>query len=448
MLYDVDAHEMRRLCHDKESVIHARVGYGVQVMLAITSRWMGDMDPASASVLFWLTARTVFLGREAERITLKQFVEGISDAEMVHAAPIRMSKPTLRRCLTDLCDKDFINIYRTGGTSSGEHDARMFEINFKKVLGKDEVEPRISASLAQVEAQIRAEKASKGVKNFAGGVKNLSRSPIYKDIYNSVVIGSRGLDKSNLFPAGFTAPGLDGPVALGNTMLKLAEPKKPRVVATRVENVRDILSSTRAKSESLRVARAAGAEVKSIAKWEMKDIQAVVDKAMKETRPDYPRMIVTGKAFSVFRKRMKESGLTNVNEFVAWCISFWGIISERNRKAHAKKLGTGAGGTPIPNAPDFTALAYRLPYFIKVYAEGRASIESSTADNDESKEIKALKAQLAEARRENSAKDGMIRRMSSRPVEKPPALKRLSRGDPDVVKDNDDFADDELPAWE
>lgn len=171
MLCTVDEREFQRLILDKEDIIQARSGYASPLVIALTIHWMSELEPPAISILVYLIGRTVAVGKGAERITIREFVEGSKDVGELAAAftALPMSINTLRKHIKALCDSDLINVYSVRAMlTASENQARMFEINFSKVLdvpamalGKDEF-------IAQIEAKIAAEKEAAPYQNLLG----------------------------------------------------------------------------------------------------------------------------------------------------------------------------------------------------------------------------------------------------------------------------------------
>jgi len=171
MLHTVDEREFQRLILDKEDILSARNGYASPLIIAITIHWMAALEQPAISILVYLIGRTVAVGKGAERITVREFVEGSHDVNSLSAAfsGLPMSVNTLRKHIKALCDSDLINVYSVRAMlTASENQARMFEINFSKVLdvpvmaiGKDEF-------IAQIEAKIAAEKEAAPYQNLLG----------------------------------------------------------------------------------------------------------------------------------------------------------------------------------------------------------------------------------------------------------------------------------------
>lgn len=157
MLVTVGEGEFDDLVKEKEDIIGARNGYVQPAMIAMTSRWMAELDQPATLILIYIVGRTVCTGKAAERISVKDFVEGTQKKrENLLFSALPMSLNTLRKYLKALCDGDLITIYSARSALEGtENQARMFEINFKKLLdvpllevGRDEFFERIERQIA------------------------------------------------------------------------------------------------------------------------------------------------------------------------------------------------------------------------------------------------------------------------------------------------------------
>lgn len=160
MLFTVGEREFHELVMEKEDIIAARGGYAAPMMVAMSAKWMGQLDQPASLILVYLMSRTFGSGKQAERISIREFVEGVraDDRSLVFAA-LPMSVNTLRKHLKNLCDDDLITIYSARSMLEGtESQARMFEINCKKVLDVPVLEVGRDEFLLQIEAAVQAEK--------------------------------------------------------------------------------------------------------------------------------------------------------------------------------------------------------------------------------------------------------------------------------------------------
>lgn len=160
MLVTVGEGEFDDLIREKEDIIGARNGYAQPAMIAMTTRWMTELEQPATLILIYLVGRTVCTGKAAERISIREFVSlSGNKREGLLFSPLPMSINTLRKHLKSLCDGDLITIYSARSTLEGtENQARMFEINFRKLLDVPLLEVGRDEFFARIEAQIALEK--------------------------------------------------------------------------------------------------------------------------------------------------------------------------------------------------------------------------------------------------------------------------------------------------
>lgn len=454
MFHELTQRELREMSRQMESILSARINYTVPLMLAITGKWMSELDPGAIVVLLWIINRTILHGKAADRITLREFLEGINDSAVMQSGPIRMSRGTLIKHIQTLVDEDFLQVYRVGGPNAGFADARLFAIDCKKILEVDGLEglattavPRIAEA---VKRESEAKTRAKAVKKLNQGVQNLDGVAL-KNIYINNIDSciSSGLAIANLYPpvCDTAEPTL---MQVGNTMAQLPEPKRARtpIRATQNQTIAEVLAFTNKGHQERQLSRAAAAVAKP-AEMTMLSLQALLDKTMKATRPDFPRMIVTGKAFSVFRKRIAQAQIKDLKDFLVYVIGSWSMHAARNQKAALRNSGRSLDKSyeALPTAPDFQSLAFRLPYFVKIYANHLADKTVGISETAEAREVAELKAQLARAKQETKNREAIIARLGqrTRPISKPVTSRPTRQPGQNQQPDDDTW---DLPAWQ
>lgn len=160
MLCTIGEREFHQLVLEKEDVIHARGGFAAPAIIALTVRWMAELEAPATSILVYLIGRTVSTGKAADRISVKEFITaGPNDPSVLRFAPLPMSINTLRKHIKSLCDDDLITIYSARSALEGiENQPRMFEINFRKLLDIPILEVGREQFFDHIEQQITAEK--------------------------------------------------------------------------------------------------------------------------------------------------------------------------------------------------------------------------------------------------------------------------------------------------
>lgn len=220
----------------------------------------------------------------------------------------------------------------------------------------------------------------------------------------------------------------------------LATPKKARPVATRSDSVAAVLARHEAASSATKATRVQAAQAGDMT---VKTLQALLDQGMADYCPELPRVIVTQKPFSVFKKRIAAAGI-DLAPFVTYCLREWGALAAQNRAAFLKDPSKSQKGTPLPAAPNFSTLAYRLPYFIAAFANSLTAGGQSSVKTVDPKDIiiARLQAQLANAKSDNKAIGAVLRR-TRKPVE------NTTRGYAPKSTPSADLGDDWTPPpWE
>lgn len=220
----------------------------------------------------------------------------------------------------------------------------------------------------------------------------------------------------------------------------LATPKKARPVAARSDSVAAVLARHTEESSATKAARVQAAKDGEMT---VKTLQSLLDRGMLDYCPELPRVIVTQKPFSVFKKRITAAGI-ELAPFITYCLREWGALAAQNRAAFLRDPSKSQKGTPLPAAPNFMTLAYRLPYFIAAFANSLTTGGQSSAKAVDPKDIiiARLQAQLANAKSDNKAIGAVLRR-TRKPVE------NTTRGYASNAKPSTDLGDDWTPPpWE
>ena len=224
----------------------------------------------------------------------------------------------------------------------------------------------------------------------------------------------------------------------------LATPKKVRPTRERPELIEDVVATVRASTKLKSVARLS--EV-SDGKLTVAGLQALFDESMKEFLPSLPRMIVTQKAFGVFRKRVEAAGV-DLQRFATFAVREWRNLASQNRAAFMRDPSRAKKGSPLPEAPNFTTLAYRLPYFLAAYANTEAIGKRVEVLDPKDAEIRRLQKQLADAQSQVRSSAAVVRRIKTVQREEPPPATKFRRVP--AVKSLPVDIDDGWtpPAWE
>lgn len=459
MLFTVSAREFTVLAAEKENIDAARLDYFAPVMAALVARWVSEMDSGALSVLIWIAGRTLLHGKAADRISYQEFISGVVDPDMVHIAPLPMTLNTVKKHVQRLCDDGFLNIYHcTSADGKALKDARMFEIDCKKILDPTELQARNCRILVDP----REISGGKSGENSGGrGVKkrqamsNFDICPIDNIYINNIDnLSNNELDKSSFLSARCASPKValksisknespESPTPMLSTGRKKTPGRAARPAPWSSDKIADVLQTLQGIHERRQTERAAAAVAGQMT---TKNVQSLIDKAMAEYLPELPRVIVSVKPLGVFKKRIASYGIKDIEDLIVFCVREWTTLAAQNRVAFIRNPDKARQGTPLPDAPSFTDLAYRLPYFIAAYRNQRAVItgkeKAVTRETAQEAEIKRLKARLAEAEQEKQTMIGIVRRakaaQAARREETPPPAPRAARRTsiPAVIDDN------------
>lgn len=382
MLHCVNQREFKDLTLDKERVVNSRLGYLQPLLMAISTKWIAQIEPTAVLILLWLAGRTLAYGKAAEQIPYREFIQEAetADVDEVRFAPLPLSMNTLKKHIDALCDADFLTIYSIVELSSGaENRPRMFEINVKKLVG--------DACFDSNTARVLSETGTPLPNHWGGSICiNTSPSEIENKEINNEVRSAR-----------FAAPRMVrvSTTPVGETKM-LAIPKKMKVRPAHHESIDAVIAAVSTRSTALRTARVAAVESGEVT---VKSLQALLDKTMRDYLPGLPRLVVTQKPFSVFCKRVQASNI-NLATFVPFAIREWQTLAAQNRTATLRGIEKGRTiSEPLPPAPSFSTMAYRLPYFIAAFANNmtRGGRTEQTVDHRDAviasltKEVQQLK---------------------------------------------------------
>lgn len=361
--------------------------------------WLSTITPARFALLSYLLHRTYGEGREATRISIREF------------GAVNVAESALRGHIHGLIESDFVIAYRTvSGENSHEKESRMYEINCKRLF--------------------------RGVEPPADFRSPPSQNPHPPSYINNIdSVDKNAIDK--------TSARSSRSVAKETNVFAL--PKKPRTVAVRSESASAVIAAVAGKARAVAAGRVERASKIAPHQIDKLELQAIIDKAMKTYHPTGTRVIVTGKEFGMLRKRLREAPPSDFAGFINWTIGQWFTIATQNNVARRKKTGTGqtVAGSAMPMAPEFAALAYRYPYFLKVYANRAADqAAQEAAKPQEDRKIANLQRALSEAQRDKVLLADQLSKVKRR------TALPATRVAPASQRPSVDFDEDiEFPSW-
>ena len=127
----------------------------------------------------------------------------------------------------------------------------------------------------------------------------------------------------------------------------------------------------------------------------MASLQFQFDDLMAKYHPTLGRVLVTAKEFGLLRKRITAQKLYNTDHFFDWLIRSWRTIAMQQNELQVRQMRDG-GKTyeAIPMAPNMKTIAFKFPYFAKVYISNLAG-RTVTATDPRDLKIVALEKALA-----------------------------------------------------
>lgn len=407
MLHTISEREFVELTIEKSEAVEARTRYVVPVIHALNAYWVSVLDPSTFVVLTWLLNRTLVRGKAADQISITEFTTRTVDDDSggLVSAGLPMSGNTIRRHLKLLSDEGILTIYAIKSQNRDtETRPRIFEINCKRLVEATNPLPRELELMRKIDAEVEKLAPAHPLQNLNPPSHRLKGAlKIYRD-------SSSGLGKPNLYPPRSAAAGSAGGDPTSeveeNNVKPLPTPKvqrrsAPRRDETAIEAVARIKMAHRI-NEGGRAGAAAGGALT------VQNLQALIDKTMRERLPELPRVVVTQKPFGVFRKRIESANL-DIAKFVDFALSQWSLLASQNRAAMLKNPDKARRSTPLPSAPNFTTFAYKLPYFIAAYANNVTTTREDRQKASDSGEAARLRAKLAAAERELDVAKGLLR---------------------------------------
>lgn len=416
MLHTITAKERYEFFNTRLKYHESLTTWLAPVTSTLVQRWAHELGPVKLSIMLCLADLSLGHGRAAVEISRDALANGVQDCEGVTFCGLGITSRSVRTHIDGLSKAGFISIYRVvSHNKAKEGSTSIIEIDVKKVL----------------------KSSSNDLGKFFLGL----HIDIHRYYVPSLCFQSLGSPK--LFSARFAAPkpadSFETNFTSNGTHMApvLPTPKKTRAPAPRgPETVSEAIAAANRRIAAARVVKVSQASgpVDGLTKAAL---QALLDKNMKEYLPNHPRVIATDKAFGLMKKRLKTAGVASLPDFINWTIRSWSSIAAQNRAAYLKNPGKTQRGTPIPAAPSFNDLAYKLPYFLAAYANrlsGSLAPEGKSADQQK---IERLTAQLRAAQEEALS----LRRLSQRTrsaaaIVKPPELPQRPASAQRIVRED------------
>ena len=410
MLVPLNKIQFAAVLAERGDMIQARKKFTFPLYMSICQQWLPTIGENIGILLTFIVGRTVERGYGVAKIPFTEFQKGYVD-QQGEIKPVSFGETTLRKCLTQLTNDDFLTVYCL--KNSGEIDdsaGRIIEINLKLAISPYVLKLMGGSFFGEMEQLIYAEKVAKGTPQILRGHPSDFEGSLYIDS-----IGIRNtniLNTNNEVSARFAAPSsivenLKTDTVTGGYILKsISIPKRPRPAVRRNDSIAEVLTTVKSKRVEISATRIAGIAANGIT---AKGLQALLDKAMQDYYPASPRLIVTAKPFGVLRKRLESGTVQSIPHFVEFSIREWSLIASRNRASFLRNPSKTTNSAPLSQNPTFNEFAYRLPYFLAVYAQSLSAPESKASSEDE--RIAKLQAKLEAAEQANQNNREVIRRI-------------------------------------
>lgn len=428
MLVDVTDLEYLTVRRSKSHKDSRVIGLGAPVARALASRVLSLVSGSEAKVLMYLLGVTICRGQRAREVSIRELEHGIKDEDggaLDHGTGL--AKNTLRTSLKSLCESGTINIYRKPEQDGAEIVARIYEIDFTRLL-----------SVAEITTVLGENAMSEGSKTVVPPTKNCP--PLHtsmkskRDTSISILPASCLVRKSNAEQVG--------------SMAFIGKQKKPVPVAPVYGSATEALQAVQGRARAVQATRVANAATIAPSSISRVDMQAVFDRHSTALSLGY-RLMVTQREHGFLRKRLAENPPQDFSDFVRWSLTYWGTLSSQNRTATRKDLQVKVVRKSLPPAPHFNTFCYWYPYFLKSYQNfltGRENVKDGELEDETEKDrvIKSLTRRVVEAERNTSV---LRRRMGSARDEQP-ATPAAPKPRPRTRVDADLLAPVEFQDWD
>lgn len=409
--------DYRALVRDKNRTYPEEyAGLHMAVTESLYSRHLGTLKTSEVYFLGYLANRTTRYGKLAQDIATPTFNKALyseKTGEQI-AAPIGLARSTREIVIKSLEEKGFINVYRCSNTLA--FLAPLYEIRCETILGfpvydqeKNVPIPFPKTRKAAEDARARYEREEKILEE---GLPEIGRMCDRK----SDTIKHRALstEKATSLSTARVAR-----VESGLTAKQLVE--------------KDICN--RVQSRATRVAASAAKPAHQITKLEM---QALLDNGRERyQQTGTPRALVTNKALSKLRARLKANPPDDFKQFLLHTMATWaGFVAQYDRIAAKRAKGGDPSALAHPFARhfNFEDLAYRYPYLLKVYQNASGPARQVAVDEDK-ETIRKLQRQVQALRQEKTTVERLFREKptTSAPASRPVATRRSSAPRPTLT---------------
>lgn len=332
----------------------------IEVMSVLGKFWSDRFSTTEFLVLLFIVNRTLIFRKRAEIISRKHFMEGIKSARGVTCAGVGVSESARIKALNSLCDQDYIHVH-SFVDGHVESVPRIYELNYDALVS--------GYDIGEVQNMLKRSK------------KYTREAPETDDFYNESTpstfrgegVLNRGGITELLHSSNKSSTNVEESAASQPSQPRLKIGKKSRANAINstpptapiTGNAEERIAQIQAQATKARSTRVTTAKTLPARRWEIKDLQALLDQARSDAGVSVPRVMATAKGAGVLFKRMKEAEIQDALEFFTWTFQNWGTVASANRRAKAKQLkDTKASHSEMSMIPSFSELAYRFPYIL------------------------------------------------------------------------------------
>jgi hypothetical protein len=408
----------------------------VEVMSVLGKYWPERFTSTEFLVLSFLVNRTLLFRKKAEVIPRRHFVDGVESGAGVTCMGVGVSENSLMKAVASLAQQDYVHIhcFKLGQIES---TPRLYELNYDAlVAGYD---------LGEVQNMLkRGRKTTRVVEENDGFYDDLP-PPKFKGGGGSNLGGITEVLHTSISSSKEEESAAPQPKKFAG--LRVGKNHKvPRAIdcitTHATGSARERLEEMKETSTVKRTTRLATVRTLPDRRWEVKDLQALLDEARVRAGVSIPRVMATAKGTGVLHKRMKEAEVTEPLEFFTWALKNWATVANANRRAKANQLkDTKAVNSEMAMIPNFNDLSYRFPYilvffndrkFVEVQAVEQKEVQTREFDN----RVEAQRVAI-DRRRQTVREQDLHRREQDRKAEQE-FVERRRRARPSATVDDDD----------
>lgn len=367
----------------------------LQTIDCLFTHWTARLGSDKVCVLGFILNRTLKYGKAVAGIPFPAFLGGVCSERCATAitSALKMSKNTLRNILKELIEDGFLHSFfpekRRGVVDTF---TRYFEINFKKLQNLRDIGSQIMGMLRTPKAK---KEVAEGDTTPVKARRVLAQPKVERrDLVTGSCLPNLG-DLSTIHHV-LGKPNTASPAARRVALEDKPDQETPaknfavkRIVRTRpvptavptedkVEaraTAKDILARMDALQLAAKQKREAKAKtITGAGSLKQGQLQAVIDRSMQKYYPDLPRLVVTGKAFGAMKNHLKRSCPTDLPEFIDWTLRSWSQLATDHARTQLRRMAHNdkTQFAPMPKAPYFGDLGFRLPYFLACYNNRKA----------------------------------------------------------------------------